>query len=181
MQTYIVILRGINVSGTKKIKMEDLRARLSAFGFENVKTYIQSGNVVFDYKKTEPLTLAKQLEQKIKDDYGYEVPVIVTTSAALKQVIDSNPFLNGRNEDPEKLHVTFLAEHPADENMDKIDADSFLPDEFQIKEKAIYLFCPNGYGRVKLTNNFFESKLKVTATTRNWKTVNKLLNMANEQ
>ncbi|GAA0893482.1 DUF1697 domain-containing protein [Fulvivirga kasyanovii] len=181
MQTYIAILRGINVSGTKKIKMDDLRTKLTDFGFEKVRTYIQSGNIVFDYKETDPLTLAKQLEQKIMDDYGYEVPVVVTGAEELKQVIDSNPFLIGRSEDPAKLHVTFLAEPPADENVMKIDDSGFLPDEFKIIGESIYLFCPNGYGRTKLTNNFFESKLKVTATTRNWKTVNTLLNMAEEK
>lgn len=180
MQTYIAILRGINVSGTKKIKMDDLRARLTDFGFEKVRTYIQSGNIVFDYKATQPLDLGKLLQQKIRDDYGYEVPVVVTGAEELKQVIDNNPFLKDRNQDPAKLHVTFLAESPADENINKIDDSGFLPDEFKIINKSIYLFCPNGYGRTKLTNNFFESKLKVTATTRNWKTVQALLNMANE-
>ncbi|MBL6445335.1 DUF1697 domain-containing protein [Fulvivirga sp. 29W222] len=181
MQTYIAILRGINVSGANKIKMDDLRARLTDLGFQNVKTYIQSGNVIFDYKPIDPLVLAKKLQQKIKEEYSYKVPVIVAGAEELKQVIINNPFLKERNEDPGKLHVTFLAEPANDENMSKIDASGYLPDEFKINGKEVYLFCPNGYGRTKLTNNFFESKLKVTATTRNWKTVNTLLNMAYEQ
>ncbi|UII32438.1 DUF1697 domain-containing protein [Fulvivirga ulvae] len=181
MQRYIAILRGINVSGAKKIKMEDLRARLTNFGFENVKTYIQSGNIVFDCKKEDPLVLAGQLQQKILEDYGYEVPVVITGANELKHIIDSNPFLKGRDEDQGKLYVTFLAESAASENIAKIDARDFQPDEFKINGKAIYLFCPEVYGRTKLTNNFFERKLKVTATTRNWKTVNALLSMADEK
>lgn len=178
METYIAILRGINVSGTKKIRMEDLRVKLTDMGFRQVKTYIQSGNVVFDHEKTDPLELAKRFEQIILDEYGFAVPVIITDADALEYVLTHNPFLNDRNEEADKLHVTFLAEAPADEKINKLDDKAYLPDEFIFKNNAIYLFCPNGYGRTKLTNNFFESKLKVTATTRNWKTVNALVELA---
>lgn len=178
MESYIAILRGINVSGQKKIKMEDLRQLLAGLNFHNIRTYIQSGNVIFEHEKSDPLELAKQIEHKIFDKYGFEVPVIVKTATELEHILHNNPFLKGRKEDESRLHVTFLAEEPGQELLNKIKGTDYKPDEFIISDQAIYLFCPNGYGRTKLTNNFFENKLQVTATTRNWKTVNKLVGIA---
>lgn len=178
MESYIAILRGINVSGQKKIKMEDLRQLLAELNFHDIQTYIQSGNVIFEHKKSDPLELAGQIAHQISDKYSFEVPVIVKTAAELEHVLHNNPFLKDRQEDESKLHVTFLSEIPKQELLNKIKELDHKPDEFIISDKAIYLFCPNGYGRTKLTNNFFENKLKVTATTRNWKTVNKLVEIA---
>lgn len=180
MQTYITILRGINVSGHKKIIMNDLKVLLSTLGFENIRTYIQSGNVIFQAAKANTEKLAAAIEKDIKTKYEFEVPVLVLTQTDLKTVIDDNPFLKEKGTVPDKLHITFLADTPEQENIEKLSAANYEPDKFKIKNKAVYIYCPNGYGNTKLTNTFFENKLKVTATTRNWKTVNTLAELAAE-
>lgn len=179
METYIAILRGINVSGYKMIKMNELRHLFGKLKFKNVRTYIQSGNVVFECNKTSREGLQKTIEKKIVDTFGFEVPVIVKEKVEIEQVLKDNPFVNERNEDITKLHVTFLAKEPEEENINKIKKLKYDPDEFIISGKGIYLFCPDGYGNTKLNNGFFEAKLKVAATTRNWKTVKELAAMAN--
>jgi uncharacterized protein (DUF1697 family) len=177
MQTYISILRGINVSGQKTIKMDALRAMFEDLKFTNVKTYIQSGNVIFQYKKTDCKSLENIISQKIKEEFTFDVPVIVITKEDFENIYNNNLFVNDHNKDIQKLHVTFLSQIPNQLNINKI-AGNFAPDEFIFNETAIYLYCPEGYGSTKLNNNFFESKLKVTATTRNWKTVTELMQLA---
>ena len=175
MQTYISILRGINVSGQKKILMVDLKLLFEKLKFENVTTYIQSGNVVF--KSSTELTdleLSKMIEAEIFKKYKFEVPVISRTKKELENVISSNPFLKEKNIRIEKLHVTFLSEKPNNDLVESIGHLNFSPDQFFINEKEVYLYIPESYGETKLSNKFFENKLKVTATTRNWKKVNKL-------
>ncbi len=178
MQTYISILRGINVSGSKIIKMDALRNLFEELKFKNVQTYIQSGNIIFQDKKTNCGTLEKKIAKRILDDFGFDVPVMVKESDELKVVLKNNHFVNDRKEDITKLHVTFLSGEPTKENIEKIKSGNYASDEYVFSGKAIYLFCPNGYGNTKLNNNFFESKLKLVATTRNWKTVNELVNLA---
>ncbi|MEI7725715.1 MAG: DUF1697 domain-containing protein [Bacteroidota bacterium] len=178
MQTYISILRGINVSGYKLIKMNLLKEMFEHLGFENVKTYIQSGNVVFNCNSTETAILGNKIADEILNHFGFEVPVIVLGKDELKKVSAQNTFINERGEDIAKLHVTFLSAEPVVSLMEGIDNMAYLPDEFYLSEKAVYLFCPNGYGNTKLSNNFFENKLKVQATTRNWKTIIELVKMS---
>lgn len=179
METYIAILRGINVSGQKMIKMPELKLHLEEAGFRNVRTYIQSGNVLFEYKRADAGKIGSLIKKLIETKFGFDVPVIVKTVSELVEVMENNPFLKKRKEDIDKLHVTFLSEEPKKEQLDKFIPPANIPDEYIFSGKAIYLVCPNGYGQTKLTNNFFENKLKVTATTRNWKTVLKLAEMAN--
>ena len=178
MKTIISILRGINVSGKNKIPMAELKLLYEKAGFKNVTTYIQSGNVVFSAKEE----TAKELEDKIKQlifkKWGFAVPVIVRTVEEMQAVVNSNPFLKMKGIDLEKLHVTFLADLPAKENIEKIKQYQYKPDEYIIDTREVYLSCPGGYGSTKLSNTFFESKLKVTATTRNWRTVNELVRIA---
>ncbi|HEV8084060.1 MAG TPA: DUF1697 domain-containing protein [Chitinophagaceae bacterium] len=169
-----MILRGINVSGYKMIKMESLRAMFENLNFKNIKTYIQSGNVVFQFKETNIDKIEKKIANKIQEEFGFEIPVMVKELDEIKTVLKNNSFVNKRKEDITKLHVTFLSQEPATDNIDKINKAQYLPDEFILRGNTIYLFCPNGYGNTKLSNNFFENKLKVAATTRNWKTVNEL-------
>ena len=178
METYISILRGINVSGKRIIKMDALSKMFEKLKFKNTKTYIQSGNVVFQSPKTECEVLENQLSKQILKQFNLEVPVIVKSQKELIFVSKNNPFVNTRNEDITKLHVTFLSETPEQTNIDKIKVGIFGNDEFIISGKAIYLFCPDGYGNTKLSNAFFETKLKVTATTRNWKTIGELVKIA---
>lgn len=182
MQTYISILRGINVSGHKTIKMEALRKMYEGLGLKNVRTYVQSGNVIFQDENREQEDLEKQIAKKIFSEFGFDVPVMVKKSDELETVLKNNPYVQKRNEDIKLLHVTFLSREPEKGNtgkiIDSLEKAQFAPDEFIISGSTVYLFCPNGYGRTKLTNTFFENKLKVVATTRNWKTVNKIFQMA---
>lgn len=177
MKTYIVILRGINVSGHKMIKMEALRTMFESLNFKNVKTYIQSGNVVFRFKETNVDKIEKKIANKIQEEFGFEIPVMVKELDEIKTVLKNNPFINKRKEDITKLHVTFLNDVPAKDAIDKIKEGQYVPDEFISDGKNIYLFCPNGYGNTKLSNNFFENKLKLVATTRNWKTISELVSI----
>jgi uncharacterized protein (DUF1697 family) len=176
MKTYISILRGINVGGRKKIKMADLKELYESLNLEDVKTYIQSGNVVFQHIELSPLELANQIEKRIKEVYDFEVAVIIRTKEELLKIIENNPF---KNEDINKLYVTFLSESPIKKPIKEIDKIKEESEMFSICDKEIYLFIPNGYGRTKLSNDFFEKKLNLSATTRNWKTVNKLFEIAN--
>lgn len=180
MQTYIAILRGINVSGKNKIAMKDLKAALDGAGYQNVVTYIQSGNVVFKHKQTDEKTLAQQITQLIKTNFGLDVPVLVRTAKNIQQAYTNNPFLKQKGIDINKLHITFLDEVPTQENIDKTNTYSYPPDEFIIADDNVYVHCPDTYGNTKITNTFFENKLKVQATTRNLKTVTKLIEMGKE-
>jgi uncharacterized protein (DUF1697 family) len=181
MQTFISILRGINVSGQKKILMADLKILFESLHFKETATYIQSGNVVFKSdSKSSDIELAKKIEKAISAKYHFEVPVIIRTSAELKNAISQNPFKKEKNIDLKKLHVTFLSETPDKEKIEQIKEANFLPDRFVFKGKEIYLHIPDSYGETKLSNKFFENKLKVGATTRNWNTVNKLFEMAQQ-
>ncbi len=182
MKTYISLLRGINVSGQKIIKMDALRELYLSIGFANVKTYLQSGNVVFQYEENNNVvldiaTIAEKIEKEIIQKFHFQVPVLVKNLDELKQIAENNPFAKDESnvKDVSSLHVTFLADTPTPENMAKIISLQHQQDEFHVIGEVIYLYCPNGYGNSKLTNNFFEQKLKVTATTRNWKTINELV------
>ncbi|MBN4062481.1 MAG: hypothetical protein COA57_06240 [Flavobacteriales bacterium] len=179
METYIAMLRGINVSGQKKIKMADLKAHFEQLNFKNVQTYIQSGNVIFNNKKSAAAMLEKAIEQKILKEYGFRVPVIVKSPNELRYVLANNSFLNDQSKDKSRLYVTFLAEEPAVVHVEKLKSIDHSPEAYILDVQHIYFFSPHGYGRAKMNNNFFENKLKVAATTRNWKTVNKLSEMAN--
>ena len=181
MQTFISILRGINVSGQKKILMADLKKLYESLKFSEVKTYIQSGNVVFKSdSKTSDIQLARKIEKAISAKYKFEVPVITRTKEELEKILSQNSFTKEKSIDLKKLHVTFLSETPDREKMEQIKEVDFSPDQFIIKGKEIYLHIPNSYGETKLSNKFFENKLKVSATTRNWNTVNKLLELASQ-
>ncbi|MDF2447995.1 MAG: hypothetical protein K0R26_499 [Bacteroidota bacterium] len=180
METYIAILRGINVSGHKLIKMDHLITLCVGLGFENTKTYIQSGNIIFQFKKSKNKAIEKLLENALRSEYDFDVPVIIKTQQEMQTVFENNPFLKKRNEDPTKLHATFLNDIPEKSEVDTLQKVKYPPDEFIVDENCIYLFCPNGYGNTKLNNTFLENKLKVSATTRNWKTITSLVKIADE-
>ncbi|MBK6967466.1 MAG: DUF1697 domain-containing protein [Bacteroidales bacterium] len=177
METFIALLRGINVSGKNLIKMAELVQALSDSGVSNVRTYIQSGNVVFESGTDIPFIVEKLIQDKIRERFGLEVPVQVLKRSELVYVSNHNPFINDRALPVDKLHLTFLNAIPDPALVSKAGAGSFLPDEFIVSGNAVFVYCPDGYGRTKLTNTFFEKKLKVSATTRNWATVKKLCEM----
>jgi uncharacterized protein (DUF1697 family) len=178
--TYIALLRGINVSGQKKINMKALEALFKGLGFEDVHSYIQSGNIIFKTGlKPAEKELSMRIEQAILHEFGFQVPVILRTVEEIKSVIESNPFHFAPDHVPEKIYITFMEENPDQGIIDSINPMNYLPDKFVIHSREIYLDCSGGYGTTKLSNTFFENKLKVRATTRNWKTVNQLYQMAN--
>lgn len=177
MQTYISMLRGINVSGQKKIIMIELKQLYEQQGFTKVQTYIQSGNVVFDSEKSQDyFEISKIIELAIEKKYSFQVPVIVKQAEDLISAIKNNPF--PRNIDTARIGITFLEKKPTAENLQKLDGIDYLPDQFIIDGLNIYVHCPESVGNSKLTLNLFESKLKVRATGRNWRTINKLIEMA---
>ena len=179
MRTYVAMIRGINVGGSKRVSMGDLKALFEALGGEDVQTYVQSGNVVFSSGSKSPTRLEKTIQDQIGGDLGLSVRVVVRSKDALSRIVDKNPFLAAKR-DPAVLHVTFLANKPSAARVRDLDAGAGDPDEFRIEGQEVYLHCPNGYGRTKLNNAFFEKKLGVVATTRNWKTVTTLAELAAE-
>jgi uncharacterized protein (DUF1697 family) len=177
---YIALLRGINVAGKKIVKMEDLRASFEVLGFGRVRTYVQSGNVIFEAKRTSSDDLTEIITTKISRDFGFPIPVVLRTSDEIGKIAGDNPFLNERGLDHSKLHVTFLSALPARDAKERIDGLNARPDQFCVRGREIYLYCPNGYGRSKLSNNALEKALSTGATTRNWKTVSTLSRISSE-
>jgi len=180
MPTYISMLRGINLGGHKIVKMERLRAMFESLGFARVRTYIQSGNVIFEARTVSTSVLSGRIEKKIQSEFGFPVTVISKTSAEIGKAIESNPFLKERGIDISKLHVTFMWQPPAQADLKKLEALAAAPDRFHSLRTEVYLYCPNGYGETKLSNNTLAKLLGSGATTRNWKTVNKLHQMSLE-
>ena len=179
MQTYICLLRGINVSGKNLIKMDALKQLFLNLGYGNVSTYIQSGNVIFKSKSTDILKIQSKIHEKINEEFGLKIPILIISKQELESVIAKNIFVNNRSEDALKLHVTFMSQIPLAIDIAQIVDVNYGEDEFNIVDKCIYLFCPHGYGNTKLTNTFLEKKLQVSCTTRNWKTVNELNRLSN--
>lgn len=179
MAKKIAILRGINVGGKRKILMQDLKMLFYDLGFKNIETYIQSGNVFFDLDENQSdLEISKKIEQAIFRKYKFEVPVIVRSTKDLEMVVENNPFYQENETEINQLHLTFLKESPVRENSEKAESYNYEPDRFVVHGKHVFVYCEGKYHQTKINNNFFENKLKTTATTRNWKTVLKLLELS---
>lgn len=168
MHTYISMLRGINVSGQKKVNIIKLKELYRSLKFKNIKAYIQSGNISFESSETNITALISLIEKKIKQFFGFDVLVFIRTKYELQNTIKNNPF---KDKDTANLYVTFLYEKPLNFQIEEVNKVKDKTEEFSISSREIYIFCPNGYGKTKLSNNFFERKLKVSATTRNWQTI----------
>ena len=177
MPTYVSLLRGINVSGKNRIAMAELRALYERHGHHDVRTHLQSGNVVSRVAMRTAHRVEHAITTAIAADLGLEVPVLVRTSTELRHVVDANPFV-GVGGDTKALHVTFLATAARASVASAIDGRAFAPDEFRVAGREVYVSCPDGYGRTKITNTWFERKLGVVATTRNWATVTALVALA---
>lgn len=174
---HVALLRGINVGGKNKLPMKDLATLFSAAGCSDVRTYIQSGNVVFSAPAALAKTFPASLEKAIRKKFGFAVPVVVRTDAELARVVSKNPFAKpGRSEDG--FHVMFLADKPTKSAIASLDPHRSPPDEYTVLDREIYLFCPNGVGKSKLTNAYFDSKLETVSTSRNWRTCRTLLELA---
>ena len=174
MPVYSALLRGINVSGQKKIKMAELRKHLEAGGFTNVDTYIQSGNILLRSDLKSRSSVSEKISGIIMDAYGFDVPTIVLTQDELHGILINNPFVKQRDEDEKRLYVTFFREPVERTVLDEIPADTYLPEEFIAGDSWVYFFSPKGYGNAKMNNNFFEKLTGIPCTTRNWKTCKRL-------
>lgn len=172
MPSFASLLRGINVSGHKKIPMAGLKTLYEELGFTKVKTYIQSGNVVFETDQQDVSLIRQLIESKIEATYGFDVTVFIRTADELRQVASTNPF-----ETIEDVYVTFLAEEPSPEKWANLKSLDPGTERMELKNKELYLQFPDGYGKAKLSNPFVESKLKVRGTTRNWRTINEILRL----
>ena len=173
MTKFVAILRGINVGGRRKLPMIELKELFHKLGYSEVKTYIQSGNVIFNAEAEEE-EISNAVENAIFEAYNFEVPVICRTAEEFQQSISQNPFYEDAAVEVERLHLTFLKQLPEQKQLEKLKEYNFYPDEFLVREKNIFIYCSGKYSDSKLSNSFFENKLKVPATTRNWKTVLKL-------
>ena len=173
MNTYVAILRGINVSGQRVILMKDLKALFQKAGYENIMTYIQSWNIVFQSPEKDREILAKKITELIKNHFNFEVPVLIIPAHEIEKIITENPYNDGKK-DIAKLHVTLLWNRPDVKLLSTTRDEKFQSDEFTISDTVIYLYCPDGYGMTKFSTTFFEKKLGVNATTRNWKTITAL-------
>ena len=172
----VALLRGINVGGNNRLPMKDLVAMFVDAGCEEVQSYIQSGNALFRSDPTLREDIPSRISAAIFDRFGYRVPIIARTAQEFGEVVRANPFTSA-NPDAGNLHVVFLADQPDPALAESLDPNRSLGDEFAVLGREIYLNCPDGFARTKLTNSYFDSRLSATSTTRNWRTVLKLLEL----
>lgn len=176
MSSAVAFLRGINVGGRAKVPMAELRSVASDLGLRDVRTYLQSGNVVFDAPTDDIAGTGTRLEAAIEEAFDLEVRVVLRTVDELDSVATTNPFLT-EDADFKTLHVVFLDHAPGADLVAELDPDRSPPDEFVVISRDIFLRYPKGSGRSKLNLDYFERRLGVTGTARNWNTVTKLLAM----
>jgi uncharacterized protein (DUF1697 family) len=174
-ETFVALLRGINVGGKNKLPMVDLLAMFTECGCTNAQHYIQSGNVIFRARPNAAARACEQVTVSIAKRFGYDVPLVLRRADEIADVVRNNPFDSG---DVDVLHVMFLADPPSRERLASLDAQRSPPDSFRHRGREIYLRLPNGAGRTKFTNGYFDSKLATTSTQRNWRTVLKLVELA---
>jgi uncharacterized protein (DUF1697 family) len=170
---YLALLRGINLGPKNKIPMLDLVEIFTQGGCKDVRTYIQSGNVIFQANPEVAARLPDLMTKEIQKRFGHKVPVMLRTASDMREVIRNNPFLKeGAAED--SLHVMFLADRPKPGAAKSLDPDRSPPNRFVVRGKEVYLLFPVGFARSKLTSSYFDSRLGTIGTVRNWRTVTKL-------
>jgi len=175
MKTYIVLLRGVNVSGKNIIKMAFLKDILIDNGFKNITTYIQSGNIALS-SNLEKHEVEAKVQQLIYDHFQLQIAIFCLDLQEIETALQNNPFTE--NIEPNKLFFTFLNEEPSTDLLSDLEKIDFANDQFKVIDKVLYFYLPNGMSNSKLSNNFFEKKLKVTATARNLNTIHKLIDLA---
>lgn len=178
MKKYISFLRGINIGGHKIIKMAELKELYQDLGFTDITSYIQSGNVLFNSKITSIVKLSNLIHEGIMDRFGFDVAVIIRTRKELKSIIDNNPFTKKYGNDISKLCIILFNEKLKTDSAELLIQNKPTNDKFELLNSEIYLRCPDGFGRTVYTNNFFEKRLKLSATTRNLRTFNKLYELS---
>jgi uncharacterized protein (DUF1697 family) len=178
MTVVIAMLRGVNVGGYQKLKMEALRTLCGSLGLRDAQTYIQSGNLVLREDAAEPATLARRLEDGIEKTFGFRPEVIVRTAADLRKVIAKNPFATRAGIDPSRLLVSFMASAPTPQARDQVLALPCDPEELRFHGRELFIYYPNGMARPKIPMARIEKLLQRSSTGRNWNTVLKLMAMA---
>jgi uncharacterized protein (DUF1697 family) len=173
MNTYIALFRGINVGGNNILPMNELKACLTELGFENIQTYIQSGNVVFDTGLPEKKIKAAKISEKIEQEKGFYPKVIVLNKADFKKAFAENDF---DSSDGRLLHLFFYDTRPTKPNLETLEKFKKESECYAFGDKAFYLYAPEGIGRSKLAAGV-EKALGVSVTARNWNTVTKLMAM----
>ena len=176
MPTHLALLRGINVSGTKMIKMDALKKMLESIGFENVRTYIQSGNVLVDSDETAS-KVAFLIKQEIFKTFGFDVPTIVISKDDLEHCLTKNPYLKTKDVDLKKLYVAFVSKELTENSIHDLKISQFKPDEAVVDGNKIFVKYDIGAGKTRLDQKYIEKKLNVVATMRNWNTVTNLFEM----
>jgi uncharacterized protein (DUF1697 family) len=177
MRAYIVLLKGINVGGHKKVPMAELRELLTISGLQNVQTYIQSGNAIFQSSENNVHKLEQLIQEVIKSKFGFEVPVLIKTAKDLQRIINTCPF---PEEKKQASYFTLLHDVPDQELVQIASEKIYEGEEYEIIKDCIYFFCESGYGQAKFNANFFERKLKTFATSRNYNTMIKLIAMSSK-
>lgn len=179
MTAIVSLLRGINVGGHKKIRMEALRDLYKSLGLANPSTHIQSGNVIFGAKEKDMARLAARIGNAIEQKLGVRSEIILRSASDLRGVVAKNPFAGRPEIPPNKLHVTFLASDPGPEARENVSKLPAAPDEFHLVGRELYTYFPNGFSGSKLPPSLIDKALlKVPGTARNWNTVTKLLELA---
>lgn len=175
---YAALLRGINVGGSKKVPMAELRSVLEGLGYGDVQTYLQSGNAVFSSAEKDPKALARELEAAMEAHFGFRVACLVVDGTYLRAVADACPFPAAELEG-KQLHATFFSEQPGAERFAAIDRAAYLPEEYRLGDRVLYLYAPNGMGRSKLGEALARPAVVkgMDVTTRNWNTVAKLVEL----
>jgi len=175
MPTYVALLRGVNLAGRNKVAMPALRTLVGGLGYDDVTTYIQSGNVIFTSADS-AAKVRPALEKAIAEELGVDIVVVVRTRAQLKKVVDGNPYAK-KLKDDRLVHVCFLAEKPKADKVKALTSGDWGTDEVTVKGTEAYIHTPNGYGRANLNNTVVEKQLGVAGTARNWRTTLKLLEL----
>jgi uncharacterized protein (DUF1697 family) len=178
MHTLISLLRGINVGASRTVPMKDLVSLYESLGLKNVRSYVRSGNILFDNPGSKPGEISGILEEQISRMTSFPVKVFIRDENDLREIIGNNPFCKGLSPDIAGLHVTFLSSAPPTDAVNEVNRITDPVDKAAVLGREVYLFCPEGYGRTRFSNSFLEKKLGVAATTRNWKTVTALAEMA---
>lgn len=181
MTTHLALLRGINVSGHKMIKMDLLKKTLADSGFLDVQTYIQSGNVFVTTPEESAAKVGFLIKQEIVKNFGYDVPIVMISKQDLLDCFTNNPFLNETNVDLKKLYVSFLSSTLPDNSLSQLNLNFIKPDELALDSTRIYIKYDTSPAKIRLDNNWIEKKLNVTSTIRNWNTVTQLLKMFEER
>jgi uncharacterized protein (DUF1697 family) len=173
---HVALLRGINVGGKHKLPMKELCAMFEAAGCERVRSFIQSGNVVFDASPALAKTIPDRVGAAIRDTFGFDSAIILRTAKELRSAFENNPLLDPPI-DPKFLYLGVLAKAPSKTALAKLEPDRFAPDVFAVRGRDIYLRYPNGVARSKLTNAYLDARVGMPVTMRNWNTVTKLVQL----